>query len=240
MTGEPKGGDKKSAGSKLAFVVQKHAARNLHFDLRLEQVSEDASRRRFILSPAHCGGKRAQLLLNGRAQFPLAARLQRGEKVTLGEVFAFVSGLYFRGKLTYATRFSPEGESQVLVITTNRGLLPANTPVTLPDLVAFGSVDIEVDDERYRRPLERDLLLLAGADQLDVVLLGSVATNRYADILMAALRERLLFPVDFVGRGDMSRGALLLRATRDGVELPYRIVAGSVRRGARAPRINSP
>jgi bifunctional non-homologous end joining protein LigD len=35
-TKEPKGGASRSAGPRLAFVIQKHAARNLHFDLRLE------------------------------------------------------------------------------------------------------------------------------------------------------------------------------------------------------------
>jgi hypothetical protein len=204
-------------------------------------VIEGTRRRLFILSPAHCGGKRAQILLNERAQFPLAMRLQQGESVTLGETFAFLSGLYFRGKLTYATRFTETEarESHVLVITTNRGLLPADTPVTVPDLRAFGSVDIELDDARYRRPLERDVQRLAGADDRDVVLLGSVATDRYAEILLGAFGARLLFPVDFIGRGDMSRGALLLRAARAGVELPYQAVAGAVRRGSRAPRVGS-
>jgi bifunctional non-homologous end joining protein LigD len=35
-TDEPKGGKVKAAGPSLQFVIQKHAARNLHFDLRLE------------------------------------------------------------------------------------------------------------------------------------------------------------------------------------------------------------
>jgi hypothetical protein len=55
--------------------------------------------------------------------------------------------------------------------------------------------------------------------------------------LLAVLGERLHFPAEFVGRGDMSRGGLLLRAVRAGVELAYLPVAGAVRHGARPPRL---
>lgn len=71
----------------------------------------------------------------------------------------------------------------------------------------------------------------------NVVLLGSIATGKYADTLLAVLGERLVFPALFVGRGDMSRGGLLLRAVRDGRELDYVPVAGTVRRGRRPPRL---
>src|SRR5690606_20239197 len=65
----------------------------------------DGPERVFLLSPAHCGGRRAQLLLNEAAEFPLAQRIRSPEGAPLGEVFSFLSGLYFRGKLTYARRF---------------------------------------------------------------------------------------------------------------------------------------
>jgi hypothetical protein len=194
----------------------------------------------FLLSPAHCGGKRAQILLNQRASFPLAVRL-RSAGVTLGEAFSFLSGLYFRGKLTYADRFArpPAGNIGVQVITTDRGLMPAEAEVSNDDLRRFAAIDISVDEPGYRRPLERDASVLAGTKDLEVVLLGSVATGKYVDILLEGLGDRLLFPADFVGRGDMSRGALLLQAARKGVELVYQPVAGAVRRGRRAPRIRS-
>jgi hypothetical protein len=197
-----------------------------------------ASLRIFLLSPAHCGGKRAELLLNERAQFPLAVRL-RSAGVSLGEAFTFLSGLYFRGKLVYADRFARPAADQsgVHVITTDRGLLPADTAVRSEDLRAFGSGDISADRPQYRTPLERDLTRLGG--DAEVVLLGSVATGKYVDVLLEALGERLLFPTDFVGRGDMSRGALLLRAARDGIELSYGPVAGAVRRGRRPPRLTA-
>jgi hypothetical protein len=192
----------------------------------------------FLLSPAHCGGKRAAILLNDRAAFPLAQQLRSAE-LTLGEAFSFLSGLYFRGKLTYAGRFArpPAGESGVQVITTDRGLLAADTAIGVRDLHEFGTVDIRSDHPRFRVPLQRDVSRLHQAHDLEVVLLGSVATGKYVDVLLEVMGDRLLFPTDFVGRGDMSRGALLLRAVREGKELAYEPVAGAIRRGRRAPKV---
>lgn len=190
----------------------------------------------FLLSPAHCGGRRAAVLLNQRAAFPLARRL-RSAGVPLGEAFSFLSGLYFRGKLTYADRFArpPAGSAGVQVITTERGLLAADTAIGVGDLRSFSTVDIRADHPRYRTPLLRDASRL-GTDT-EVVLLGSVATGKYVDVLLEVIGDRLLFPSEFVGRGDMSRGALLLRAAREGRELGYEPVAGAVRRGPRARRV---
>ena len=199
-----------------------------------------ASRLRiFLLSPAHCGGKRASVLLNQQASFPLAQQLRSASGVSLGEAFSFLSGLYFRGKLTYARRFArpPRGSPGVQVITTYRGLLPADTLVHAQDLEEFGAVDISSSHPGYRVPLTRDISQLAQTSDLETVLLGSVATGKYIDVLLELLGERLLFPREFVGRGDMSRGALLLRAAREGKELEYEPVAGAIRRGPRAPRI---
>lgn len=197
--------------------------------------------RLFLLSPAHCGGRRAQVLLENTADFPLARRFRDGPPVSLGEAFAFLSGLYFRGKLAYALRFAkpPARRAGVWIITATRGLLPAETPITLRELESFGSVDITPSDPRYRIPLERDALILGANPDTDFVLLGSVASDKYADLLINALGERLLYPTDFVGRGDMSRGALMLRAAQSGLELPYRPLTGAVRRGPRAPRVTS-
>jgi hypothetical protein len=186
----------------------------------------------FLLSPAHCGGKRAALLLRSEAVFPLAVQLRSRDGISLGEAFSFLSGLYFRGKLTYASRFArPSGDaSRVQVITANRGLLTAESRVGLEDLRAFGSVDISASDPRYRDPLARDIARIAEDRALELVLLGSVATGKYVDVLLDVVGERLLFPTDFVGRGDMSRGALLLRAARDGRELAYQPAAGALSR----------
>lgn len=194
----------------------------------------------FLLSPAHCGGKRAQLLLNQRAGFPLAVRLRSPTGVTLGEAFSFLSGLYFRGKLAYANKFAapPAGKTGVQVITTDSGLLPAEREIGVEDLRRFATVDISSAQPGYRVPLVRDATALGGVENVEVVLLGSVATGKYVDILLEALGDRLLFPTDFVGRGDMSRGALLLQAVRNETELTYQPVAGAIRRGRRARKVS--
>ena len=193
----------------------------------------------FLLSPAHAGGKRAELLLRSGATFPLATRLRGVQGIPLGEAFSFMSGLYFRGKLAYAKQFAqpPEGIAGTLVITANRGLLPAETPVRAEDIRALGLVDIRSSDPRYRAPLLADLDRLRSIPDLDPVLLGSVATGKYVDVLLEALGDRLRFPPAFVGRGDMSRGALLLRAARSAEELEYTPVRGAIRHGPRPPRL---
>jgi hypothetical protein len=197
----------------------------------------------FLLSPAHCGGIRAGYLLNDAATFELARKIRTPQGATLGEVFSFLSGLYFRGKVAYARAFaaSPDGLAGSLVITTNRGLVPADTYITVADLRDMGGVGIECDDPRYRRPLERDARALAARGDVDqVVLLGSVATGKYVDVLLEALGDRLLFPSEFVGRGDMSRGGLMLRCAREDRELAYVPVAGAIRHGKRPPKLGTP
>jgi len=195
--------------------------------------------RTFLLSPAYAGGRRAQMLLSERAQFDLAQRLRHAEPVSLGEVFTFLSGLYFRGKLAYANTFAQPDLSRVLVITPTRGLVPAATFVSLGDLREFAEVDIDADDPRYRKPLERDVRRLVRqlSAECEVVLLGSIATGKYVEVLLDLLRERLRFPADFVGRGDMSRGGLLLRCAVDRTELAYIPVEGAVRKGRRPPKL---
>jgi hypothetical protein len=200
----------------------------------------------FLLSPANCSGQRARMVLSERAQFDLAVRLRGDRGVAIGEVFAFVSGLYFKGKLAYALEFArppepgaPIAGSGALVITPNAGLRPAETAVTADAVRAFAGVDIAANDPRYRRPLvasARALLEEIGPD-CDVVLLGSIASAKYVDVLTEVFGARLRFPVDFVGRGDMSRGGLLLRCARSGEELPYVPVEGAVRHGPRPPKL---
>lgn len=200
-----------------------------------------SSDRIFLLSPASCGGVRARVILREEAAFPLALRLRSAEGAPIGEAFRFLSGLYFRGKLAYASAFArpPAGVPGVLVITANRGLWNAEQPVTTRDLRAFARVPIDAGEPRYRRPLARDARRLAEAagPGCDVVLLGSVATGKYLDVLLRAFGTRLLFPVEFVGRGDMSRGGLMLRCVADRKELTYVPVEGAARRGHRPPKL---
>ncbi len=194
----------------------------------------------FLLSPANAGGERAKLVLNGRAQFDLAVRLRR-EGAQLGEVFAFVSGLYFRGKLAYSQAFAapPEGVPASLVITGGKGLVPPEAIVTLDALREIAAVPVDAADPRFRGPLTEHALVLkeAAGPECEIVLLGSVATEKYMQPLLEVFGDRLLFPAEFVGRGDMSRGGLMLRCARAGVELTYVPALGAVRHGPRPPRL---
>jgi hypothetical protein len=200
----------------------------------------DLVTRIFLLSPAYAGGERARMIMSERAQFDLARRL-RGEGATIAEVFTFLSGLYFRGKIAYANAFARTGNGicGAFVITPTRGLIDAQTRITLDDLREFAEVDIDADDPRYRKPLDRDARKLAKklSHDASVVLLGSIATGKYVDVLLANFQERLRFPSDFVGRGDMSRGGLLLRCAADKTELEYICVAGAIVNGKRPPKL---
>jgi hypothetical protein len=194
--------------------------------------------RLFLLSPAHVGGLRAALLLNPKAPFALAREFHT-KGLSLAAVFTFASGLYFRGKITYASHFAQATRGDLVrVITSNAGLVDPATPVGPTEITAYGATDIDLLDPRYHRPLLRHARALAkkiGPDGT-VILLGSIATPKYRDLLLRVFGDRLLFPRDFVGRGDMSRGALLLRAARANRELPYEKVRDAVLTGRRAPR----
>jgi ribosomal protein S18 acetylase RimI-like enzyme len=193
----------------------------------------------FLLSPAFCGGRRGAVLLkDGGASVP-AQRLAAGT-LSLGEAFSFVSGLYFRGKLAYARHFAAAGTPNVVVITPTRGLQPPDVIVDAPLLREFAGVDLGSGDPRYLEPLVRDLRALVARLEpgARVVLLGSVATAKYLEPLADVLGERLCFPLDFIGRGDMSRGALLLQRVDANRELDYvPFATGVVRRGPRAPGV---
>src|SRR5215831_12497460 len=200
----------------------------------------------FLLSPANCSGPRAKIVLSERARFDLAERLRSNAGVAIGEVFAFISGLYFKGKLAYSLEFARPPEpgaaiagSGALVITPTAGLRPVETRVDADALRAFARVDIAANDPRYRTPLVASAKALdeeIGPD-CDVVLLGSIASAKYVDVLTEVFGERLRFPIDFVGRGDMSRGGLMLRCVRGGEELSYVPVEGAVRHGPRPPKL---
>jgi hypothetical protein len=186
------------------------------------------------------------MVMSPTATFALAARLRSPEGAPLGDLFSFMSGLYFRGKLTYARRFAcplepdnPIVGGGIHVITANAGLRSPDTLVTQAAVRAFGKGDIDADNAAYRRPLEASAraLLAEIGPECDVVLLGSIASPKYVDILTGIFGRRLRFPIAFVGRGDMSRGGLLLRHASDGVELDYVPVLGATRHGARPAKL---
>ena len=191
----------------------------------------------FLLSPASTAGKRAAILMNPGAEFELAKRL-RNDELTIGEVFSFLSGLYFRGKLTYARKFAASAEN-IFVITSNRGLLSPDTVVDLDELREFATVPIDLEEPRYLRPMSASARELAARTDPGnrIVLLGSIATKKYVEPLGEVFGERLVFPSEFVGRGDMSRGGLMLRSVLAEKELDYIPVATAVRKGARPPKL---
>jgi len=180
------------------------------------------------------------MLFSANSQFDLAQCLRNGT-VPLGEIFSFISGLYFRGKLAYAEKFKnpPLGIAGVHIITPAAGLLLPEEPMTLQKLQAICGTSVDPENPTYRGPLDRDAFRLREALDPDaqVILLGSIATPKYVLPLLEIFGDRLLFPSDFVGLGDMSRGGLLLRSCSSNSPLEYATVLGAVRGGR--PKKNS-
>jgi hypothetical protein len=210
-------------------------------ELPRERILSRSKRRLiFLLSPANASRVRGNLLLAGPANFALARRL-RDEGASLGEIFSFISGLYFRGKLAYARAYAdpPPGVPAIAVITASGGLVSPDKVLKLEELRQIVAGRVDASDLRYRVPLDSDARLLrdsVGMD-CDVVLLGSIATPKYVDPLLDVFGEQLMFPSEFVGRGDMSRGSLLLRCVREDIQLAYVPAGEAVRRGARPPKL---
>jgi hypothetical protein len=177
-----------------------------------------------VLSPANCNGVRAQWLLRKNTRSDLAQRL-RSPGAPLGEVFSFLSALYFRGKLAYAQAFSrpPLDCPGIFIITPTAGLMPHDTLIRLPNLRGFGRVPIHVKNQVYYSSLRRTAKKLASGigPDCEVVLLGSLDSRKYLEILSPIFGNRLIVPAEFIGRGDMSRGGLLLRCVRENRELSY-------------------
>jgi hypothetical protein len=196
----------------------------------------------FILSPAKTNGKRASILMSDRGAYELAKRLRTPEGAPLGDVFSFLSGLYFRGKYAYSKHFGrpPNGHVGRYVITSDSGLMDPAALVSIERLKAFANTAIDPREPRYTGPLRTSVKALYRDLPRDsqVVLLGSIATHKYSEILIESFGLRLLFPREFIGRGDMSRGGLLLRAIKAREELEYvSLAAVESRRGQRPPKL---
>ena len=224
----------------LKALLEHHSdSQRLHWEI--EQAS--VPRRIFLLSPVNAAGVRAKMIVSEKAKFRLAVQL-REQGLPLGEVFSFISGLYFRGKMAYANAFGAASSITpgTYVIVAGRGLIPPHTIVTQEDLRKLSTVPIDHRDARFRDPLERDARALNGivGPNCEVVLLGSIATPKYVEPLLGVFGVRLLFPSEFVGRGDMSRGGLMLRCARESVQLTYVPVASAQRHGPRPPKLPKP
>ncbi|CAN5303195.1 hypothetical protein BH11MYX1_BH11MYX1_15060 [soil metagenome] len=193
----------------------------------------------FLLSPARSGGPRATQLAHSPTE--LGVRLRAGT-AELGDVFAWLSALYFRGKLAYARAFADPspGAASTLVMAPGLGLCPPEAAISATTLRAMGNV--EVESSAFVDQLGRDARAINTDLRMDtqIVLLGSIASGKYVDTLLEVFGARLVFPAEFVGRGDMSRGGMMLRAANSGEELGYAIVAGATLRGKRQPRLPKP
>jgi hypothetical protein len=152
-------------------------------------------------------------------------------------VFSFLSGLYFRGKLEYARAFADtpgEETGGVYIITMTDGLVSPDARIWLQDLERYAvcregaAAAISTLEGTARALVQR-----IGGDG-DVVLLGSVGTGKYTDLLAPIFGERLLFPRDVLHIGQLARGALFLSRAREGRELEYIPVSEIMRAGRRA------
>jgi hypothetical protein len=127
-----------------------------------------------------------------------------------------------------------------LVIVPGLGLLPPETVFSPEQLQATAQIEVDADN-----PAHHEALLEAAASvdratchQCSFVLLGSVASAKYTTALLKVLDQRLLFPAEFVGRGDLSRGGIMLRSAASRQELSYIPVSGAQLRGPRPARLN--
>jgi hypothetical protein len=201
-----------------------------------------SSRRIFLLSPANIAGIRGGLIMRESSNLEMAQRV-RLAGVPLGELFSFMSGLYFRGKLAYSRAFgaAPADLPDALVITASGGLVSPDAVINLERLREISSGSVDPADERYRAPLDRDAQVLSEAAGMncEIVLLGSIATPKYVVPLLHVFGRRLLFPAEFVGRGDMSRGGLMLRCVRSGEPLTYVPVFEAIRHGRKPPKLEA-
>jgi hypothetical protein len=184
----------------------------------------DSSPATFLLSPAHLGGVRGRWLRSARSGGATAQRL-RESGLPIGEAFAFISALYFRGKLAYARRFADAAGARI--IAPGFGLVELDWPLDPDRVRRMHAVGVDARRRAYRQPLAEAAAAL-GDER--IVLLGSLATGKYLDVLAPVLGERLLFPRVFVGMGDMRRGSILLRAAKRGEELEYAPFAELARR----------
>jgi len=177
----------------------------------------------FLLSPANTSGLRAKQLTSPNANFEAARLYRSAEGVPISIAFAFMSALYFRGKIAYALHFADPTPEGVFIIAPGFGLVPYDWRITEERMKVMSKTEVDARVRKYRKPLERDAAALANTlpKDAEVVLLGSVASGKYVDILLPLLGHRLRFPTMFAGMGDMARGGLMLRAVRVNRELEY-------------------
>ena len=160
-----------------------------------------------------------------RAQFALAVALRSEDGAPLGDLFSFVSGLYFRGKLTYARRFAqpPDPSNPIVgggihVITPTAGLRSPDTLVTQSAVRAFARVDVDADNVALSPAARDQRPCAAGGDR--------------ARVRRRAARQRRVAEVRHRARHDLRRAA----EVPDRVRRPRRHVARRAAAASRARR----
>ena len=144
--------------------------------------------------------------------------------------------------MTYAERFGrpPPGLSGGLVISPVEGLRFLHEPVTLERLRGWADVPIDAANPRFTRPLVRARRRSrAGprrAAPASCCWAAWPPTNTSSPCPRSSATTCCSRRTSSAA-GDMSRGALLLRAARAGQELAYAPVEGARRHGPRAPRL---
>src|SRR5712691_2987268 len=114
----------------------------------------------FLLSPANTSGLRAKQLVSPRASFDAAVQYRSPEGVPIALAFAFMSALYFRGKIAYALHFAKPSPSVggygIYVIAPGFGLVPPDWRITPERMKVMSRTDVDVRKRNYRKPLERE------------------------------------------------------------------------------------
>lgn len=180
----------------------------------------------FLLSPANLSGTRARQMISPRAMSAAGIAYRSPEGVRIADAFTFMSALYFRGKHAYAREFAkphPGIGETAFVIAPGYGLVSLDWRLDKEKMKRLARTKIDVRSRAYTTPLRRccrELEAKLSAGDI-VVLLGSVASGKYVDVLEPIFGPRLRFPKIFAGMGDMQRGSVMLKAAAAKLELEY-------------------
>src|SRR6267142_1093204 len=101
----------------------------------------------FLLSPANTSGLRARQLVSPRASFQAAELYRTPDGVPIAVAFAFMSALYFRGKIAYALHFAPI--DNIFVITAGFGLVSPDWRITPERMKTMSKTPIDSKKKSY-------------------------------------------------------------------------------------------
>ena len=197
--------------------------------------------------PTAAAGARQQVLSPQAAFAARRGSCARAQGAPLGDVFTFVSGLYFRGKLAYARRFASPPEPRIRR-RLGRARHHAERRAPQPETPVTRRRAARLRRRRRRsRPTRATggrssgararWLREIGAD-CEVVLLGSIASPKYVDVLLDDLRRAPAVPDRFRRpRRHEPRRPAAAQARARASSSTYAPMAGAVRHGARPPKL---